>query len=60
MEGKMMYKVTVYEGACPCTVPSKDAILSLIEDTQVGDKITIEVVEMSQYDFDQLSEWDGP
>jgi hypothetical protein len=56
----IMYRVTVYEGTNPCTVSSKGDILSLIEDPQAGDKVTIEIIDMSMEDFENLPEWDGP
>jgi uncharacterized protein (UPF0179 family) len=61
MDKKMkMYKVTVFEGANPCTVSNKGDILTFLDEVKVGDSIRIDIIEMTQAELDNLPEWDGP
>jgi len=53
------YKVTI-NGGNSCTIPHLHDVNSLLEEPEVGDKFTIEVVNMSKEDFEKLPEWDGP
>jgi hypothetical protein len=57
---KIMYKVYVSQGTIPCTVQSKGDILSFLEDPQVGDKLCVEIIEMTKEEFLDLPEWEGP
>jgi hypothetical protein len=56
---KKYWRITFFEGSKPVVVPV-GAIPDIIEDCEVGDKLALECIEMSEKEFKNLPEWDGP
>lgn len=44
-----------------CSFPesAKDALMTEIENTEIGDKLVIEVIEMTEEEYSKLPEFDG-
>ncbi|MEA4884288.1 MAG: hypothetical protein VB144_11670 [Clostridia bacterium] len=59
-----VWKVELFPGASTLCTENLAFLMQLLEadleDSEVGDEITIKVREMTQEKYDNLPEWDGP
>lgn len=61
-----VYKVLLYESACPLIEQSIDSVIESlrveIEEKEVGEKteFSVEPIDMAEDEFRSLPEWSGP
>ncbi len=55
-----VYKVTPGPGLNPCIEKDPNAMLVWLEESEPGEVITVEVLEMTQAEFEALPEYEGP
>jgi len=55
-----VYKVTPDTDLNPCSEKSIDNVIPWLEMAEIGEKITIEVIEMTEAEYDALPEYRGP
>jgi hypothetical protein len=57
-----VWEVELFPGANTFCASAKelDNVIAAVEDAEVGDKIKIKVREMSEEEYANLPEWDGP
>lgn len=55
-----VYKITPGEGTCPYIEPNPAVIVDWLTDAELGEKITVDVLEMSEKEYKGLPEYTGP
>ena len=55
-----VFKVTPGKDLCPCTEKDPSAVLVWLEESEPGTTITIEVMEMTEEEYNTLPEYMGP
>lgn len=59
-ETMRVYKVTPVEGLNPCIEKYPEDVAVWLQEAEVGEKITVEIIEMSEKEFENLEEYLGP
>ena len=59
-KGVKVFKITPDKDLCPCTEKDFNAVLPWLEESESGAVITIEVMEMTEEEYESLPEYMGP
>lgn len=55
-----VYQVTPDKDLCPCTEKDPKAVLVWLEESEIGAVTTIDVMEMTEEEYNALPEYMGP
>ena len=55
-----VYKVTPGKGCNPYCEIAPETVLDVIEESEIGDIVTVEIIDISEEKYKNASEYEGP